>query len=163
MQLPDITIISALSQNNVIGLNNALPWHISEEYEHYLSIVKGNIVIMGSVSYAIFGRDISDSEVIVLSRTKTYSEKNVHVCNSLENVLQMLKGASEKVFCAGGASVYTAMLPYTNTLYLSYIKGEYEGDTYFPQVKDNEWQCMTTKEHKEFDFKIYERQRRKNV
>ena len=69
---PELILISAMTRDRVIGRDRALPWSIPEEYEHFLSHVRGNTVLMGRTSYEIFGPDLQDTRMIVVSRALAF-------------------------------------------------------------------------------------------
>ncbi len=153
---PQLIIISAMSADRIIGQGEGMPWNVPEEYRQYLGFVSGNTVIMGRRSYQIFGRDLDRSQNLVISRS-SLSLKNARVFPSLETAVAAAYRLGKPVFCAGGASIYRQALPLADALYLSYIKGRFQGDAYFPEIDPDHWQIEKQVDHPRFEFVVYRR------
>jgi len=149
-------IISAMSKDRVIGSGDGMPWSVPAEYEQYLRFVSGQTVILGRKSSDIFGPDLPDgTTAIVISRSA--SIENVHVTKSLDEALLFAEGLGKQVFVAGGGSVYAQAIPLAEEMYLSTIKGDFEGDTYFPEIDSNDWRITEERDEPEFVFRKYQR------
>ena len=153
-----LVLISAMARNRVIGKANALPWSIPEEYEQFLGHVRGHAVILGRSSYQIFGPDLPDSRLIVVSRSLG-SLPDAEVCPSVEAALERAAAIGDFAFSAGGASIYRQTLPHADAIYLSIVKGDYDGDTHFPEIDESEWEVTRSEDHPRYEFRIYERRR----
>lgn len=152
-----MNLVAALTDERVIGRRGGgLPWAVQEEYDHYLSLVRGNIVIMGRVSWEIFGRDLGESDCIGLSR-RFRTLPGCTVAASLSHALALVGEDPRVVFCAGGASVYEQMLPMVDTLSLSFMKRRYAGDVVFPCVDWSEFALERQEEYSEFVFRVFRR------
>ena len=143
-----VIIISAIGEGGVIGSDKGLPWHIPEEYNQFLDHVRGNTIIMGRVSWEIFGADLPDTRFIVVSDSMKQQEDATVVRSMKEAVEEALK-YPEPVFIAGGSRIYEEGLRYADKMYLSYIKGKYEGDRFFPEFDSADW----------FEYKSVDRER----
>lgn len=149
-------IISAMSEDRVIGSGDGMPWNVPAEYQQYLNFVSGNTVIMGRKSYEIFGPDLpAGTTPIVISRSATID--GVHVCSSLQEALTVANNLGRTVFVAGGGSIYEQAIPLAQEMYLSTIKGKFEGDAYFPKFEQDDWQILEEREEPEFVFRKYQR------
>ena len=149
-------VISAMSETRVIGSGQGMPWSVPEEYQQYLNFVKGQTIIMGRTSFEIFAKDLDCEHKIVVSR----SLKNLPdaiVCPSVESAIEKAKTFDKTIFSAGGSSIYTQTIPLADTMYLSIIKGEFEGDAFFPEFNPDDWLVEKREEHDEFDFFVYQR------
>ncbi|MEO0420689.1 MAG: dihydrofolate reductase [Pseudomonadota bacterium] len=154
----ELILISAMSDARVIGRGDGLPWEIPEEYAHFLAQVRDHPIVMGRRSYEIFGADLIASPMLVVSRTLASAVgANMRVCTSLEEALRQASTLDERVFVAGGARVYAETLPQADALYLSIVRGDYEGDTYFPAFDEAQWEITRRDHHERFEFRIYER------
>lgn len=149
-----MNLIAALSRDHVIGEGDGMPWDVPEEYQHFLSLVSGTVVIMGRRSYEIFGADLRDSLNVVVSTTVD-DLAGARVVSTLEQAIEVARSAKRKVFSAGGASIYRQTLPLAERLYLSYIHGSFSGDSYFPQISDRKWEVEHREEHARFEFVVY--------
>lgn len=149
-------IISAMTQERVIGSKNGMPWDVPAEYQQYLDFVSGNTVIMGRKTYEIFGADVSpDTTVIVVSRSAHIG--NAHIATSLEAAIDQAKTLGKQIFIAGGSSIYEQALPLADTLYLSTIHGQYSGDAYFPEFEAEQWQVVEMRQQPQFTFRHWQR------
>jgi dihydrofolate reductase len=149
-------VISAMSKDRVIGSGKGMPWSVPGEYEQYLRFVSGQTVIMGRKSYEIFGPDLpAGTTAIVISRSAMLD--GVVVVKSLDEALAVADGIGKTVFVAGGGSIYTQAVPLADEMYLSTIKGDFEGDAYFPEFDANDWEITEERDEPEFVFRKYRR------
>ena len=152
----EMIIISAMSNDRIIGCGAGMPWNVPDEYKQYLDFVSGNTVILGRKSYEIFGADLPDgTSVIVISRSADFD--GVIVVPSLAAALAQAETEGKTVFVAGGGSVYAQAIPFAEEMYLSTIKGDFKGDTYFPEFEASEWVITEERDEPEFVFRIYRR------
>lgn len=142
-----ISIIAALAKNNVIGKKNALPWNLPADLARFREITTGKPVIMGKNTYDSIGRPLPNRLNIVLSNDRNSKIEGCLVANSLEETLNYVLGA-EEVMIIGGASIYKQFLPVAARMYLTRIHHDFEGDVYFPEFDEKEWQ-----ENSREDFK----------
>ncbi len=149
-------IISAMSENRVIGSGHGMPWSVPDEYQQYLNFVSGNTVVMGRKTYEIFGADLpQDTTAIVISRSATID--GIRVVSSLEKALNFADEIGKPVFVAGGGSIYVQAIPLADEMYLSTIKGHFEGDTYFPEFDEQDWEVIDEQDHSDFVFRNFRR------
>ena len=151
-----VVLICAMTRDRVIGQRNALPWKIPEEYAQFLAHVRGQAVIFGRRSYEIFGQDLPQSELFVVSRSAR-DLPSARVFPDVESAAAAARETGKTVFSAGGASIYRVTLPMADALYLSIVKGDYEGDTWFPEFDESVWQITRREHHAAFEFRAYER------
>jgi len=134
---PEIIIIAAVAERNrVIGRGLDLPWHIPEDLKRFKRLTLGHPLIMGRNTFDSlvhqFGRPLPERRNIVVSTTGAWPEfPDVTVCSSLSEALASLKG-EPRIYIGGGGTIYTQCLPMAHRLELTLVKGEYEGDTFFP-------------------------------
>lgn len=149
-------IIAAMTHDGLIGKGGSLPWNIPEEYEQYRTFIRNQTLLIGRKSYEIFGPDNTSAHTVVLSRTMKPTP-GIHVCRSFNRGLELARSFGCPVFCAGGAAVYQEALPHAEALYLSFIKGSYSGDTFFPTFDVSQWQIQEARAHDTFVFRRYVR------
>lgn len=153
----DLILVSAMTADRVIGHKNRLPWDIPEEYAHFLGLVRGHPVIFGRTSYEIFGADLQESPLIVVSSTLR-SLPGAAVCPDVDSALEQARRlGGGRVFSAGGASIYRSTLPLAGWLYLSIVAGRYDGDRRFPEIDGREWVVERSEPHPRFEFRVYRR------
>ena len=151
-----LILISAMTRNRVIGKNRALPWKIPEEYEHFLDTVRGYPIIIGRTSYEIFGADLPESRMIVVS-SSLQELPGADVCPGIEQAVERAARYGERAFSAGGASIYRQTMPQAQAMHLSFIKDDFDGDTYFPAWDDAAWEVRRTEDRGSYEFRVYER------
>lgn len=139
-----LSIIAAVAQNGVIGKNNDLIWHLPEDLRRFKKLTQGHKIIMGRKTFESLPGVLPNRYHIILTRDKDFSidDSNVEVVYSLKQVIETYKNTDEEVFVIGGGEIYTQLLPHTNKLYLTKVKKDFEGDTYFPQIKLDEWHVV---------------------
>ena len=154
-------IISAMSKDRVIGSGEGMPWSVPAEYEQFLEFIRGQTVIIGRRSHEIFGPDLTSAHNIVVSRSvnarSSVESDHAIVCSSVEEAIETGEAIGKSVFSAGGASIYAQTVPLADTMYLSYIRGDFEGDAYFPAFDQSEWNVGERTDHGEFEFVVYRR------
>ena len=150
-----ISIIAAMTSNNVIGTESGLPWDIPAEYNHYLNIVDGKTVIMGRKTYEIFGMDLDpDCLIVVTSRTIASLRCAIDFSSSVE----LARSIGDEVFVAGGRSIYKEALTRADEMHISEIKDNYQGTVYFPPINYDLWIEEQRHEYSEFVYKRFVRQ-----
>ena len=152
-----LTLVAAHDPNLVIGKDGGLPWHYSEDLKHFKKTTTGKTIIMGrGVFEELNEKPLPNRTNIVLSRSTNY--ENVQTFTSLEDALDELP--DDEVFIIGGGVLYEYTLPKADKLIITLVKKEYEGDTYFPEYRDDigkEWKETSREEHDELVFLEYER------
>lgn len=151
-----ICIIAALTKDRVIGKGGKLPWHISEDLKNFKRLTSGNTVVMGRRTFESIGRPLPNRNNVVLSSSMPPTE-GVDVCRTFEAAMQVAKSHGKDVFVIGGARVYRDALPFAEKMYLSWVKGDYEGDTYFPEFDESEWEVERREDRGEFELVVYGR------
>ncbi|MCH5330176.1 MAG: dihydrofolate reductase [Alistipes sp.] len=159
------TIIAAVAQNGVIGDDNALLWHISEDMRRFRALTSGHTVIMGRKTYESIGRPLPNRRNIVLTRGG-FSVAGCESYASLESALSSLS-SEEEVFIIGGAQVYALTMDIADCLELTIIERDYEGDVSFPLADLSEWRLVSSERHErgetfEYPFRFERYERKKN-
>ena len=147
-----LSIIAALSSNNVIGRNNDLPWHLSTDLKRLKALTMGHHMIMGRKTYDSIGRPLPGRTFVVITRDPSFAAEGVKIVHSLEDAIQVAAGDDEP-FIAGGAQIFEQAIHRADRMYLTRVHAEVEGDTWFPDFDDvSEWQ-LTDAEHFDADEK----------
>jgi len=133
-----ISIIAAMDRNRLIGNSNQLPWHLPADLAHFKKITLNKPILMGRKTYDSIGRPLPGRENIVLTRTVGLDIKGVTVLHSLDAVIDYLSDTAE-LMVIGGSSIYELILPRSQRMYLSYVDGVFEGDAWFPEFDDRQW------------------------
>lgn len=164
-----ISLIAAVAQNGVIGHNNDMPWHLPDDFAFFKRKTSYHAIIMGRKSLEALGKPLRNRTSIVVTRNPDFKAGGVTVVHTFEEAIAEAKKADEQlyqtdeIFVIGGAEIYKMALPIATTLYLTQIYQDYEGDTYFPQVK-SAWREVSRHPHPaderhaaSFDFVEYKR------
>ncbi|MEQ6291674.1 type 3 dihydrofolate reductase [Vogesella sp. GCM10023246] len=139
---PVITLVAAMAHDNVIGIDNTLPWHLPEDLKHFKAVTLGKPVIMGRKTFDSIGRPLPGRLNIVITRQQDWQHDGVSVAHSLQDALA-LAGAVDEVCVIGGANLYAQALPLADKLCLTHIDLVVAGDARFPAWDAAEWQCTT--------------------
>jgi len=127
-----ISIIVAASQNNVIGRENDMPWHISEDLKRFKRLTDGLPIIMGRKTYeSLPYKPLPKRRNIIISRQENLSFSGAEVVKSPEEALSLCK-QNEEVFIIGGGTIYKHFIASADNIFLTRIHKEIEGDTFFP-------------------------------
>ena len=153
-----INIIAAMTkEKKAIGKDNWLPWDIPEELKHFRTTTAGGTVIMGRKTYDSVGRPMPKRHNIVVTRQSGLTIEGVDICHSVPEAVELAKRDRTETWIIGGAEIYRQAIPLTERMYLSYIKKEYSGDTFFPEWNEQEWEVELTEDHEEWTLVIYRR------
>ena len=136
-----LSIIVAVAENNIIGGNNKLLWHIPEDLKRFKEITSGNTIIMGRKTFESLPGVLPNRKHIIITRDKNYSvdNSNVEVIHSLYEVINKYKNTSESAFLIGGGEIYKQLIHSVDKIFLTKVYKSFEGDTSFPQVDFNEF------------------------
>ena len=147
-------IIAAMTNDGLIGSGRGMPWTIPEEFSQFLDFITDQTVIIGRTSYEIFGSHLTCKHAIVLSgSSRKYPDATV--CSTLNQALDIAGTQHPTIYIADGATVYSQVLPLAHKMYISYIKGQYTGDTYFPEFTESNWLVEKADDFPRFKFVIY--------
>jgi len=157
-----VSIVVAISQNYAIGKDNKLLWYLPKDLKHFKEITTGHTVIMGRKTYESVGKPLPNRRNIIITRQRVMIE-GCEVVNSVEAALALCKDEAE-VFIVGGAEIYRQALHLTDRIYLTIIHENFEGDTYFPEIKADLWKETERQDHEPdeknllpYSFITYER------
>ncbi len=163
-----ISLIAALTKNQVIGKDNGLPWHLPDDMKYFMQTTKQHTVIMGRKNYESIPekfRPLPNRNNIIVTRQKDFFAPLCHVVHSLEQALALATATQEKeVFIIGGSEIYQLGMPVTRRMYLTEIQADIPGNTYFPPVHATDWKETSRVHHpadarhaQAFDFVVYDR------
>lgn len=146
-----ITIIVAISENNAIGKDNDLLWHISSDLKRFKEITTGHTIIMGRKTYlSLPRRPLPNRRSIVISSNFKNDNPEVIVVNSIEKAIEAADQGKEN-FIIGGETVYRQFLPLADKIYLTVVHKEYDADVYFSDINYDDWDIQNKEEHLDHD------------
>lgn len=160
-----LSIIVAKAQNNIIGKDNKLLWHISEDLKRFKDLTTGHTIIMGRKTFESLGRILPNRKHIVFTQNPDFkvNDENVKVVHSMLEIQEYIDSKEEN-FVIGGAMIYNLLMPYVNKMYVTELHKDFEGDAFFPKINSDIWKEISREKGKnteendlDYDFVIYER------
>ena len=164
-----LALICAMSENRVIGRDNGLPWHLSEDLKYFRRTTMGNCMIMGRNTWESIGRALPGRTSIVITSNADYQAEGAEVVGSLQQAIERAEAASKEAdstqaFVIGGAVLYQAALPLADTLYLTRVHAQVEGDTILHEFDESNWKEISREQYQhdesnQYDYSICVMQR----
>ena len=156
-----IIIIVAIAENNVIGRTNGeMPWHVSEDFQHFKKTTMGYPIVMGRKSFESLGKPLKGRENIVVTRNYdlNYEYEDLKIFHSLEDAIDYCKSLmTEKIFITGGGEIYKQSINIADEMIISYMKFDAVGEVEFPHFKKDDWNIVERDEREQFDIVYYSR------
>ena len=162
-----VSIIVAMTKNYLIGNKNDLPWRLPEDLKLFKQTTMGNIIIMGRKTFESIGKPLPGRKNFIISASAfknvipsengQYEPGKAYYFKSLEDAINASFLTEGAPFIIGGASVYKQALPLAKTLYISFVKKNYDGDAYFPEVDFKEWELAEEKDFSDFTLKVFKK------
>ncbi|MCQ2959235.1 MAG: dihydrofolate reductase [Bacteroidales bacterium] len=148
-----LSIIVAISENNVIGKDNALLWRLSGDMQFFKKTTTGHHIIMGRKTFDSLGKRLLPNRTsIVITRNTDYDmPEGGIVAHSVEDAISKVQN-EEEAFVIGGEQIYKAALSFANTLYVTRVHHSFDGDAFFPEIDTNQWE-LVSEEHCSADEK----------
>jgi dihydrofolate reductase len=164
-----LSMIVATADNNIIGKDNDMPWHLPADLAYFKKVTLGKPIIMGRKTFESIGRPLPGRRNIVISRDENYQAEGIDSVTSVEQALALVDGSdgsqgAEEIMVIGGGAIYAHCLPKADRLYITHIKAAIDGDTKFPNYDDGSWQKISSdlrfsdeKNIHTLDFCVYSR------
>lgn len=162
-----VSAIVATAKNNVIGINNDIPWYLPADLKYFKKKTLDHHIIMGRKSYESIGRPLPKRTNVIVTRDPFFMASNCLVVHSVEEGLQLaLDNNEDEAFIIGGGEIYKLAMPFVDRLYLTEVDLEVEGAVFFPEVDFSEWNLISEEAHEpdeknelNYVFKIFERKK----
>lgn len=145
-----LSIIVAKAENNIIGGDNKLLWHISEDLKRFKGITTNHTIIMGRKTFESLPKILPNRHHVIITRDTNYTvdSDQVTILHDLSEVLKRYESSEEEAFIIGGGEIYNLLFPHCKKLYLTKVNKNFEGDTYFPNIDFNEWDVIESSDEK---------------
>lgn len=159
MSLLPLAFIAAVSRGNVLGKNNALPWHHPEDLKHFRQTTLGHAIIQGRKTYESVGKPLPGRRNLIVSRDPAYRAEGCEVFSSPEEAVLRARDTDPCPFVLGGETIYRALLPLATLVHLTSINETHEGDAFFPELDPTEWTETATRVGADpvLVFRVFER------
>jgi len=155
--MTEIIIIAAVADNNVIGKDGKIPWHIKEDFQRFKNLTLGHACLMGDKTYdSLPVRPLPGRENIVITLNPDWQAPGAKVFHSLEEAVDYCKD-KDKLYICGGATVYRITLPLAHRLELTRVHQSPDGDTFFPEIDFSEWNLVAEEKHDGYTFQTFVR------
>jgi dihydrofolate reductase len=143
-----ICLIAARTRNSVIGKSGLMPWHLPADLKWFKEKTKGHHVLMGRVTFESIGKALPNRTNILLTRNPNYSADGVCITDSWQEAKEIAEKAGEtNLFVIGGAEIYRQLLPLADMLFLTEIDTDTEGDAFFPEFDESQWEICEERKH----------------
>ncbi|BCY27478.1 dihydrofolate reductase [Flavobacterium okayamense] len=152
-----ITLIAAAAENNALGKDNDLVWHLPDDFKRFKAITSGHYIIMGRKTFESFPKPLPNRTHIIITRQKEYQvPEGCLVVASIEEALR-ISPQEEEVFIIGGGEIYKQSIALADKIELTRVHTEIEADTFFPEIDLNHWKLLEEEYHPkdekhQFDF-----------
>ena len=145
-----ITIIAAAAENNALGKDNDLVWHLPDDFKRFKRLTSGHYIIMGRKTFESFPKLLPNRTHVIITRKKDYQPEGTIVVNSLEEALRVSK-LDDQPFIIGGGEIYKIGMEATDRIELTRVHAEVEADTYFPEIDEKIWKVVKEQFHEKDD------------
>nr|WP_299343869.1 dihydrofolate reductase [Allomuricauda sp.] len=145
--MKELIIIAAAGENNALGINNDLPWHLPNDFKRFKALTSGHKIIMGRKTLESFPKPLPNREHIVVTRDHTYQPKfPCTLTHSLEEAINMVQD-DEKAYIIGGGEIYRQSMLIATSIELTRIHASFEADTFFPEIDKSFWKLTKEEYH----------------
>ncbi len=134
-----ITLIAAAGENNELGKNQDLVWHLPDDFKRFKLLTSGHHIIMGRKTFETFPKPLPNRTHIVITRQEDYKQDGAVVVSNLDEAL-IKASADLQPFVIGGGEIYKIAMEVADKIELTRVHGTFEADTYFPEIPKNDWQ-----------------------
>jgi len=141
-----ITVIAAVAENNALGKENQLLWHLPDDFKRFKTLTSGHYIIMGRKTFESFPKPLPNRTHVIISRQANYQPEGCIVVNSLEQAIAVCP-KTEEVFIIGGGEIYRQSIAVADKLDLTKVHATFEADTHFPEIDLSQWQLVFEEYH----------------
>ncbi len=143
-----ITLIAAAAENNALGKDNDLLWHLPDDFKRFKKLTTGHKIIMGRKTFESFPKPLPNRTHIIVTRDKTYTTKYTDciIVYSLEEALKLCIN-DDTTYIIGGGQIYSLAMEYANKIELTRVHESFDADTFFPLIDTNKWNLTTEEYH----------------
>lgn len=160
-----LTMIAAAAENNALGKDNDLVWHLPDDFKRFKLLTSGHHIIMGRKTFESFPKPLPNRTHVIITRKDDYKPDEAIVVNSLEEAVKVSK-LDEQPFIIGGGEIYKLGMDIADRIELTRVHAEFEADTFFPEIEDSEWELVKEQFHDKdekhdhsFTYLTYERRK----
>lgn len=151
-----ITMIAAAAENNALGKNNQLVWHLPDDFKRFKQLTTGHYIIMGRKTFESFPKPLPNRTHVVITRQKDYQPEGCFVADSIESAMALVP-ENEEAFIIGGGEIYNLAMPFADKIELTRVHDNFDADAFFPEIDLAKWKLTASAYHPkdekhQFDF-----------
>ena len=150
-----IIMIAAAAENNALGKNNELVWHLPNDFKRFKSLTTGHHIIMARKTFESFPKPLPNRVHIVISRQENYNPEGCIVVDSIEKALALCPEDDDS-YIIGGGEIYNLGLPFTDIIELTKVHHSFEADAFFPKINKSEWVLVESEENFKDEKHLYD-------
>ncbi|MFP2997239.1 dihydrofolate reductase [Spongiivirga sp. MCCC 1A20706] len=145
-----ITMIAAAAENDALGKDNDLVWHLPDDFKRFKQLTTGHFIIMGRKTFESFPKLLPNRTHVIITRQKDYQPENTIVVHSLEKALEVSED-DPNPFIIGGGEIYKLGMGVADIIELTRVHGSVEADTFFPKIDPSKWELVKEEFHPKDD------------
>ncbi|MDP5199257.1 dihydrofolate reductase [Flavobacterium sp. DG2-3] len=150
-----IIMIAAAAENNALGKNNELVWHLPNDFKRFKSLTTGHHIIMGRKTFESFPKPLPDRVHVVISRQENYKPEGCIVVDSIEKAIAICP-ENDDSYIIGGGEIYNLGLPFTDIIELTKVHHSFDADAFFPKINKSEWVLVESEENFKDEKHLYD-------
>ncbi|KUJ63338.1 diacylglycerol kinase [Flavobacteriaceae bacterium CRH] len=150
-----IIMIAAVAENNALGKNNELVWHLPNDFKRFKSLTTNHHIIMGRKTFESFPKPLPNRVHVVITRQADYHPEGCVVVDSIEKAIAVCP-ENEDSYIIGGGEIYNLALPFTDIIEITKVHNTFDADTYFPEINKKEWQLVESEENFKDEKHLYD-------
>jgi dihydrofolate reductase len=136
-----IIMIAAVAENNALGKNNELVWHLPNDFKRFKALTTNHYIIMGRKTFESFPKPLPNRTHLIITRQKDYNPEGCIVVDSIEKAIEVCP-KNEDSYVIGGGEIYNLALPYADIIEITKVHHTFEADAFFPKISKSEWQLV---------------------
>ena len=150
-----IVMIAAVAENNALGKNNELVWHLPNDFKRFKTLTSGHHIIMGRKTFESFPKPLPNRTHIVITRQKDYCPDGCIVVDSIEKAIAICP-KNETSYVIGGGEIYTLGLDLTDKIEITKVHGNFESDVFFPEINLAVWKIAASEFNAKDERHLYD-------
>ena len=149
-------MVAAAAENNALGKNNDLLWHLPDDFKRFKQITSGHYIIMGRKTFESFPKPLPNRTHVIITRQKNYNPEGCIIVDSIEKAIEACP-KDQDVFIIGGGEIYNLAMDFADSIELTRVHENFEADTFFPEIDLKQWKLTSEEYHPKdekhkFDF-----------
>ncbi|WPO80545.1 dihydrofolate reductase [Flavobacterium sp. KACC 22761] len=150
-----IIMIAAVAENNALGKNNDLVWHLPNDFKRFKSLTTNHYIIMGRKTFESFPKPLPNRTHVIITRQTDYQPEGCIVVDSIEKAIAVCP-ENEDSYIIGGGEIYNLAMPYADIIEITKVHHTFDADTFFPKINENDWMLVESEENFKDDKHLYD-------